>query len=96
MPILYKVNLLKELKEKGYTTNRIRAEKLFGEGVVAKMRHDELISYDMLARVCALLDCQPGDLLRYEPDLNEFQRDSSRSNSAGKKKVDGKFVSLTK
>ena len=26
------------------------------------------VRFDTLARICAALDCQPGDLLDYEPD----------------------------
>ncbi|MEQ8396782.1 MAG: helix-turn-helix transcriptional regulator [Marinovum algicola] len=27
------------------------------------------VRFETLARICAELDCQPGDLLTYEPDL---------------------------
>ena len=92
MPIRYKLDVLQELKAHGYTTNRIRAEKIFGEGITTKLRNGELVSHAMLARVCHLLECQPGDLLEYVYDPSDMETDVARSNSAGRKKVDGKFI----
>jgi len=28
------------------------------------------VRFETLARICEVLDCQPGDILRYEPDLS--------------------------
>ena len=92
MGIKYRMDILKALKNKGYTSNRLRQEKIFGEGVIAKMRNNEMVSYAMLARVCYLLECQPGDLLQYTPDDSDFKKDLTRSHSAGRKMVDGKFI----
>lgn len=33
-----------------------------------KQGHVKGVRFDTLARICAYLDCQPGDLLSYEPD----------------------------
>lgn len=65
MPIVYKTNILSALKEAGYNTNRIRKEKLLSEGVLQSLRGQKYISMENLARVCALLDCQPGDLIAF-------------------------------
>ena len=65
MPIVYKTDILSALKEAGYNTNRIRKEKLLSEGVLQSMRSQKYISMENLARVCALLDCQPGDLIAF-------------------------------
>ena len=29
------------------------------------------VRFETLQRICAVLDCQPGDLLRYEPDKED-------------------------
>lgn len=71
MPVQYKINVLAALKEKGYTTSRIRNEKLIGEATVQRLRHSQSVSYEVLAKLCELLDCQPGDILEYVPDENE-------------------------
>ena len=65
MPIVYKTDILSALKEAGYNTNRIRKEKLLSEGVLRSLRGQKYISMENLARVCALLDCQPGDLIAF-------------------------------
>lgn len=68
MPVQYKINVLAALKEKGYTTSKIRKEKLIGEATVQRLRHNQSVSYEVLAKLCELLNCQPGDILEYVPD----------------------------
>ena len=65
MPIQYKGNILAMLKEKGYNTNRLRKEKLLAEGVIQSLREGRFISMENLGRICALLECQPADLIEY-------------------------------
>lgn len=65
MPIIYKMDALQALKEAGYSTYRIRKERLMGEATLQKIRKGELISWDMLAMICHLLHCQPGDLIGF-------------------------------
>ena len=36
--------------------------------VVNKLRKNERVNTDTIDRLCALLDCQPGDLIEYVPD----------------------------
>lgn len=59
----YKVDILAALKEKGYSSYRMRKEKIFGERVIQQLRDNEPFSWEVLSRLCLLLDCQPGDLL---------------------------------
>ena len=66
MAMLYKVNVLQALKEKGYNTNRLRKEKLIAEVSIQSLR--ENISWGNIEKLCSLLDCKPGDLLDYVPD----------------------------
>lgn len=68
MPIRYKIDVLTALKEKGYSQNRIRNEKLIGQSYLTQLRHGELVSWKTIETVCKLLDCQPGDILEYIPD----------------------------
>lgn len=65
MPLKYKINVLEELKKKGYNTNRLRMEKLLGESTIQKLRNNESISWDNIEKICSLLECQPGDLIEY-------------------------------
>ena len=64
MPIQYKVNVVEKLKEAGYSTYRIRNEKIIGERALQQLRQGELVSWAVLEKICELLDCEPGDLLR--------------------------------
>lgn len=41
MAIKYKINILDELKNMGFTTYRIRKEKLLSEGTIQKFRNNE-------------------------------------------------------
>ena len=66
MPIRYKVNIIAALKEAGYSTYKLRKEKLLGEATLQKFRNEELVSN--IATVCQLLCCQPGDLMEYIPE----------------------------
>ena len=66
MPIRYKINVLSALKEKGYSTYRLRKEKILGERVIQQLRDEDPISWEVLTRLCSLMDCQPGDILVYD------------------------------
>ena len=68
MPVVYKINVLQAIKEKGYTTYTLRKQKIMGEATVQKLRKGELVSWANIAVICELLNCQPGDLLQYIPD----------------------------
>ena len=69
--IVYKNDILKALKEKGYNTTRIRKEKLLGESTVQQLRNNQLVSWKNIDRLCALLDCQPGDILEHKKEAEE-------------------------
>ena len=65
MAIRYKVDILEELKKKGYSSTRIRNEKLIGMSYLQQLRHGELVSWKTLDTICELLECQPADLIEY-------------------------------
>lgn len=71
MPITYKIDVLSELKAKGYPTTVLRKDKILGESAIQRLRHKKSVSYTVLARLCKMLDCQPGDILEYVPDSSE-------------------------
>ena len=74
MPIRYKLNILDALKEKGITSYRIRKEKIIGERQMQQIRLGEIVSTACLDKLCALLECQPGDILEYVPENEENDR----------------------
>ena len=61
----YKIDILEELKEKGYSSYKLRKYKLMGEAQIQKIRSGELVSKETLNTICKLLNCQPGDILEY-------------------------------
>lgn len=66
--IRYRFEILKALKDAGYTTTRLRKEVLLGENAIQKLRHGQLVSLQSLDKICRLLNIQPGLLLEYVPD----------------------------
>ena len=73
MPLKYKIDVLAELKEKGYNTNRIRIEGLLSQSTLQKLREGKGISWENIEKLCELLECQPADLIEYvsEPEAKE-------------------------
>ena len=65
MSLSHKIDILSALKEAGYSTYRLRKEKIFGEGTIQKFRTGGCIDWEVLDRLCDLLHCQPGDILEY-------------------------------
>lgn len=68
MPIKYTIDILTALKAAGYTTHKLRKEKILAEVTIQKLRHGQIVSWAQIERLCALLDCQVGDLVYYEAE----------------------------
>ena len=67
----YKIDILEELKTKGYTTYKLRKDKVIGEAQIQKIRTGEIASKETLNTICKLLHCQPGDIPEYIEDANK-------------------------
>lgn len=68
MPVKYRIDVLAALKDAGYSTYKLRKEKLLGESVLQQIREGVPVSWANLGRICELLNCQPGDILEYEDE----------------------------
>lgn len=68
MPVKYKMDVLTALKDAGYSTYKLRKEKLLGESVLQQIRDGVPVSWANISRICELLHCQPGDILEYEQE----------------------------
>ena len=66
MPIRYKLDVLEALKQAGYSTYRLRKEKILGERVIQQLRNGELVSWKTIETICNILNCQPGDIVEYQ------------------------------
>lgn len=62
---IYKFDVLQALKEAGYTTTKLRKEKLLGENAIQSLRNNEMVGIIALEKICKLLDMQPGNIIRY-------------------------------
>lgn len=72
--IQYKTNIIDILKKAGFSSYKIRQEKLLGQATLQKLRQNELVSWENINTICSLLDCQPGDILEYIPDDTDTKR----------------------
>ena len=63
MPLKWRINVLEELNNKGYTTYRLRRENLLPEGTIQKLRANDPVAWVSIEKICGLLQCQPGDIL---------------------------------
>ena len=69
MAIQYKIDIMKALKEAGYSSTKIRENKLIGQSYLQQLRHGELVSWKTMNTICRLLNCQPGDIIEYVDDM---------------------------
>ena len=63
MPLKYKIDVLDALKERGYSSYRLRKEKIFGERVIQQLRDGYPVSWETVFRLCVLLNLDVGDIL---------------------------------
>lgn len=63
--IRYKIDVLDELKRAGYSSYKLRADKIIGERQLQQIRSGEMVSIACLNKLCQILKCQPGDIMEY-------------------------------
>lgn len=68
MPISYG-KLLEMFKDRGITSYKItKKDKIIGQLTYKKIQEGGHISTKTIEALCGYLDCQPGDILEYDPD----------------------------
>lgn len=67
MPISYE-SLFDLMKEKGFSSYRLRKEKLISQAVLQKLRTGGNVDTRTIEKLCAMLSCQPGDIMKYLPE----------------------------
>ena len=65
MPVRYKIDVMEALKKAGYSSTRLRKEKIMGESYMQQLRRGEIVSWKTIETICKLLHCQPGDIVEY-------------------------------
>lgn len=63
--IVYKIDILCELKKKGYNTNVLRTQKILSQSTIQNLRNNKYISFEVLNTICELLEKQPYDIIEY-------------------------------
>ena len=66
--ITYKIYVIETLKESGYNATRILRENLISPSAMQKNRTGEMVGIKTLDQICALLDMQPGNIIKYIED----------------------------
>ena len=64
----HKIDIIAALRAAGYSTYKIRNEKILTESQLQHLRRNHLLTHDAFDKLCRLLNCQPGDLVEYIPD----------------------------
>lgn len=69
MPIVYD-KMLKLMQEHGITSYTCKRNNIIGQATYKKIKEGGDIDTRTIAKMCEVLDCQPGDILTYVPDFN--------------------------
>lgn len=67
----YKIDILKALSEKGYTSTKMRKEKILSEATMQNLRKGKGITTDTINTICIILRCQPSDIIDITPTDEE-------------------------
>ena len=67
----YKIDVLKALSERGYTSTRMRKEKILSEATMQNLRKGKGITTDTINTICIILRCQPSDIIEIVPTDEE-------------------------
>ena len=78
--IKYHPHLLSMLTDAGYSQKDMRKYKLISQSSLQSIREGKPLSLSTINVICNLLDCQPGDILRFEltEDDRRFLEDKLR------------------
>ena len=78
--IKYHPHLLSMLTDAGYSPKDMRKYKLISQSSLQSIREGKPLSLSTINVICNLLDCQPGDILRFEltEDDRRFLEDKLR------------------
>ena len=67
MPITY-AKLIKRMQEAGVNSYTLKKNKVIGQATYKKIMEGGDIDTRTIAKLCQLLNCQPGDILEYETE----------------------------
>lgn len=65
---VYTKDVLKLLKDKGYSTYRIRQENLINQTALRDLKSGKMVGIITLDKICSLLEVQPYYFMEWQPD----------------------------
>ena len=69
--IHYKIDIMKELSNRGYTRKKLRDNKLLSESTMQGIKHNKNITIETINVICLILRCQPSDIMEVIPTDEE-------------------------
>lgn len=66
--LIYKIDVMQAITDRGITSYQIRNQKLLGENALQSIRDNKMIGIKALDQLCSLLDLQPGDIIEYRKE----------------------------
>ena len=67
----YKIDVLKELSNRGYTSTKMRKDKIISQATLQNIRQGKGITTDTINTLCIILKCQPSDIIEVTPTDEE-------------------------
>lgn len=67
----YKTDILKELSNRGYTSAKIRKDKILSQATLQNIRQGKGITTNTINTLCIILRCQPSDIIEIVPTDDE-------------------------
>ena len=61
-------DILGKLSRAGWPTTRLQREKKISNGTIIQIRAGKPITTSTIDTICELCECQPGDLITWEPN----------------------------
>lgn len=68
---IYRIDVLKKLKEKGYTLKYLKDTYNIGNSQFDKIRRGDMVGINVLDKLCTLLEMQPGTIIKHIPENKE-------------------------
>ena len=69
MPLSYK-KLFHILVDRNLSAAKLSKMSGVAQSTIGKLRRDEVVQTDIIEKICAALDCQPGDIMEQVKDTS--------------------------
>lgn len=63
--------LMDLLNRKGMSKGELQELTGVSSATIAKLSNNEYVSLNVVDKICQALECQPGDIMEYEPDAEQ-------------------------